>query len=94
MNRSPRLRRVDEMPVWSLSCFYVRSGYRKQGVTAALVVAALKMAKRAGAPALEAYPVECARDARFLIHRLRSDVLACGLQNGCVPCSAPADHAS
>jgi GNAT superfamily N-acetyltransferase len=58
LNRSPRLRRVDEMPVWSLSCFYVRSGYRKRGITVALVAAALKMAKRARAPALEAYPVD------------------------------------
>jgi len=46
------------VPVWSLSCFYVRKGYRRQGVTAALIAAALKAAKRAGAPALEAYPLD------------------------------------
>jgi len=51
-------RRVDDKPVWSLSCFYVRRGYRKQGVTTALVGAALKRAKRAGAKILEAYPVD------------------------------------
>jgi GNAT superfamily N-acetyltransferase len=49
---------VDEEPVWSLSCFYVRRGYRKRGVTSALIAAALQAAKRAKAPALEAYPVE------------------------------------
>jgi len=27
-----RLKRVDVVPVWSLSCFYVRKGYRKRGV--------------------------------------------------------------
>jgi GNAT superfamily N-acetyltransferase len=53
-------RRVDKTPVWSLSCFYVRRGYRKQGVTAALIEAALKTAKGAKAPALEAYPVDVA----------------------------------
>ncbi len=53
-----RLRRVDELPVWSLSCFYVRIGYRKQGVTSALIAAALKAARRAQAPALEAYPLD------------------------------------
>ena len=53
-----RLRRVDAMPVWSLSCFYVRIGYRKRGVTSALIRAALKAAKRAKAPALEAYPLD------------------------------------
>jgi len=53
-----RLKRVDEVPVWSLSCFYIRKGYRKQGVTAALIAEALKVAKRAKAPALEAYPLD------------------------------------
>jgi GNAT superfamily N-acetyltransferase len=51
-------RRVDATPVWSLSCFYVRRGYRKRGVTSALIAAALKAATRAKAPALEAYPVD------------------------------------
>jgi len=53
-----RLKRVDDVPVWSLSCFYVRKGYRKRGVTSALIAAALDTAKRAGAPALEAYPLD------------------------------------
>jgi|SRR5579871_37760 len=50
--------RVDDKPVWVLSCFYVRRGYRKKGVTTALIEAALKTAKRGRAPALEAYPVD------------------------------------
>lgn len=58
MDRARRLERVDDVPVWSISCFYVRSGYRKKGVTAALIAAAIKAAKRAKAPALEAYPVD------------------------------------
>ena len=53
-----RLKRIDDLPVWSLSCFYVRKGYRKRGVTSALITAALDAAKRAGAPALEAYPLD------------------------------------
>ena len=58
LDRTWRLKRVDEMPVWSLSCFYVRKGYRKHGVTSALIAAALDAAMRAGAPALEAYPLD------------------------------------
>jgi GNAT superfamily N-acetyltransferase len=58
LDRTPRLQRVDDVPVWSLSCFYVRRGYRRQGVTAALIAAALKAAKRAKAPAVEAYPLD------------------------------------
>ena len=53
-----RLKRVDDVPVWSLSCFYVRKGYRRRGVTSALIAAALDAAKRAGASALEAYPLD------------------------------------
>jgi GNAT superfamily N-acetyltransferase len=58
LDRAWRLKRVDDVPVWSLSCFYVRKGYRKQGVTSALIAAALDAAKRAGAPVLEAYPLD------------------------------------
>jgi len=58
LDRTWRLKRVDKVPVWSLSCFYVRKGYRKRGVTSALIAAALEAAKRAGAPALEAYPLD------------------------------------
>lgn len=58
LDRSWRLRRVDDLPVWSLSCFYIRKGYRKRGVTSALITAALETARRAGAPALEAYPLD------------------------------------
>jgi GNAT superfamily N-acetyltransferase len=58
LDRAWRLKRVDDMPVWSISCFYVRKEYRRQGVTTALVTAAVKAAKRAGARALEAYPLD------------------------------------
>jgi len=58
LDRAWRLRRVDTKPVWSISCFYVRKGYRRRGVTSALIHAALKAARRANAPALEAYPLD------------------------------------
>jgi GNAT superfamily N-acetyltransferase len=53
-----RLRKVDEVPVWAISCFYVRIGYRRQGVTRALIDAAIEAARKAGAPAVEAYPLD------------------------------------
>ena len=58
LDKSWRLKRVDEVPVWSISCFYIRKGYRKRGVSSALITAALEVAKQAGAPALEAYPLD------------------------------------
>jgi GNAT superfamily N-acetyltransferase len=53
-----RLRRVDDLDVWSISCFYVRKSHRKRGITYSLIVEALKAAKRGKAPALEAYPLD------------------------------------
>jgi GNAT superfamily N-acetyltransferase len=61
LDRARALQRVDARPVWSLSCFYVRRGYRRQGVMSALIAAALQAARSARAPALEAYPVDTAR---------------------------------
>jgi GNAT superfamily N-acetyltransferase len=58
LDRTWRLKRVDDLPVWSISCFYVRKGYRKRGITSALIAAAVDRAKRAGAPAVEAYPLD------------------------------------
>jgi GNAT superfamily N-acetyltransferase len=58
--RARYLEPVDDLPVWSIPCFYVRSSYRGQGVMAALIEAALPVAAAAGAPALEAYPVDTA----------------------------------
>ena len=60
LDRTWRLKRVDDLPVWSLSCLYVRKGWRRRGVCTALIAAAVEAAQRAGAPALEAYPFDAA----------------------------------
>jgi GNAT superfamily N-acetyltransferase len=51
---------VDDLPVWSIPCFYVRRSHRGRGVMSALIEAAIPVAESAGAPALEAYPVDTA----------------------------------
>ena len=58
--RARYLEPVDDLPVWSVPCFYVRSSHRGRGVMDALIEAALPVAASAGAPALEAYPVDTA----------------------------------
>jgi len=60
LDRTWRRARVDDLPVWSLSCLYVRIGYRRRGVSTALIREALRVAKRAKAAALEAYPFDAA----------------------------------
>ncbi|WP_333840758.1 GNAT family N-acetyltransferase [Pelomicrobium sp.] len=43
--------------VWSVTCFYVQREFRRSGVMRALLKAAIAEARKAGAMALEAYPV-------------------------------------
>jgi len=54
------LRPVDDLPAWSLACFYVRRAHRGLGVVDALIGAAVEAAAAAGAPVIEAYPVDTA----------------------------------
>lgn len=56
--RSRLIRPVDGVPVWSIVCVIVRSGHRRQGVTAPLIAGAVDFAAAHGAPAVEAYPVD------------------------------------
>jgi len=58
LDRSNVLRRVDDQPVWSVTCFYIARGYRKQGVTRQLLEAAVKFAKKYGAKIIEGYPID------------------------------------
>lgn len=52
------IRPVDNLPVWSIVCVVVRSGHRRQGVTAPLIEGAVAYAAEHGAPAVEAHPVD------------------------------------
>ncbi|GGE84829.1 GNAT family N-acetyltransferase [Mycetocola zhadangensis] len=58
IERSRRIPHIDEVPVWSLWCIRVRPGFRKQGVTAALIDGAVRYAQQQGAPIVESYPVD------------------------------------
>jgi GNAT superfamily N-acetyltransferase len=43
--------------VWAVTCFVIRKGYRKRGITYALAAATVDFASERGARALEAYPM-------------------------------------
>jgi GNAT superfamily N-acetyltransferase len=45
----------DDDRVWAVTCFLVRKGYRKRGITYALAAATVGFARERGARALEAY---------------------------------------
>ena len=57
-SHSTKFPHVDDQPVWSLWCFKVRPGFRKQGLTQALIRGAIDFARDHGAPAVEGYPVD------------------------------------
>jgi GNAT superfamily N-acetyltransferase len=49
---------LDEDALWSVTCFVVRVGHRRAGVTRPLLEGAVDLAARHGARAVEAYPVD------------------------------------
>ena len=56
--RSRTIPKIDDLPVWSVVCFVVKSGHRGQGIGHALLAGAVDYARASGAPAVEAYPVD------------------------------------
>ena len=58
LRRSPVMKAVDEVPVWSIVCFVVPAQYRGQGVARQLLAGAIDYAARRGATVVEAYPVD------------------------------------
>jgi len=58
LKRSPVMKPVDDKPVWSIVCFYVDRQARGQGVSEALLRAAMDYARSRGVRLLEAYPVD------------------------------------
>ena len=58
LQRSRTIQQLDDMPVWSVVCFVVKSGFRRRGIARAMLDAASEYARAHGAPALEAYPID------------------------------------
>lgn len=58
LQRSPVTKPVDDVPVWSITCFVIDKGHRGTGVGSALLSAAVEFAADNGATTIEGYPVE------------------------------------
>jgi len=55
-----RLKHEDGAEVWAVTCFVVRVGSRRQGLTTALLDGAIDLARRHGARVIEAQPIDMA----------------------------------
>lgn len=49
---------IDDLPVWSIGCFRIRPGHRRRGVATALLNGVIEAARSAGAPGVEAHPID------------------------------------
>ena len=63
---STTLKRIDNLPVWSVVCFFVDTNLRKQNLPFQLLQAATKYAFSQGATIVEGYPVEPDKSYRFM----------------------------
>ena len=51
------LKPIDDQPVWSISCLFIKREFRRKGVSVRLLREAVKFAGRCGAKIVEGYPV-------------------------------------
>lgn len=56
--RSQRLKRIDDQPIWSIVCFNIHKSHRRQGMMSSLIRGALEHAQNNGASLVEAYPTD------------------------------------
>ncbi len=49
-------KRIDQKPVWSISCFFIDKQYRRMGVSVAMLKGVINYARTQGIKIIEAYP--------------------------------------
>ncbi len=57
LERSRVAARVDDKPVWSVSCLFIHKDYRRRGLSVALLKAAADFVRERGGTIVEGYPV-------------------------------------
>lgn len=60
--RSRVIPKLDDQPVWSVVCFVVRAGHRRQGLAGVLLEGAVDYARSHGATIIEGYPADTGGD--------------------------------
>jgi GNAT superfamily N-acetyltransferase len=58
LTTSRLLKPIDDSPVWSISCLFIKTSYRRKGISTLMLRAAIDFARKQGAKVIEGYPVE------------------------------------
>jgi len=72
----------DDDAVWAVSCFVVRKEFRRQGLNARLLEAAVDFARASGARVIEAYPMDPDAGKKIPVNDLYHGVLSTFEQAG------------
>jgi GNAT superfamily N-acetyltransferase len=62
LERSRILKKVDDLQVWSIACFFIAKEFRNQGISIELLKFTIDYCKKKGASIIEGYPVEPKND--------------------------------
>ena len=56
LENSRVFKRIDDKPVWSITCFFIKKGFRHKGLSQQLIKGAIDFARKKKIKTLEAYP--------------------------------------
>ncbi|UCE42730.1 MAG: GNAT family N-acetyltransferase [Candidatus Aminicenantes bacterium] len=62
LSRSRILKQIDEKPVWSIVCLFIKKSFRNQGLSIKLLSKAIEYVKQQGGQVVEGYPIEPKKD--------------------------------
>jgi GNAT superfamily N-acetyltransferase len=57
IEKSRTLKRIDDKPVWSITCFFIKKEFRRMGLSQKMIEAVIEYAGKNKIKTLEAYPV-------------------------------------
>ena len=90
LNRSRVLKRLDDVPVWSIVCIFLARSHRGRGLTTVLIRGAVEHVRRSGGSVVEAYPTR-PRGRRLEAVSSFMGVPASFERAGFVECARPSD---
>lgn len=83
LGRSRILKEIDDLPAWSIVCFFAAREHRNKGMTVKLLRGAIEYVKGQGGEILEGYPVEPKKEKMpppFVYHGLYSAFIKAGFK--------------